>query len=424
MKSITDITRRAWHGAHMHLWLYHRAPVIQRRRVQMVQRRGYARVVFLAMNVPMWKYQRLYQAMLGHPLFRPTIVLSPSVAYVHAQQQADMKALRDYFDARDTTYIDWDPAAPCDIGGELDPDIIFYPQPYEHLLVPQHDCTSHYDRLLCFYPYSFMTGSGSLTYNLHFHNMAWRLYYPNSIIASTAQATAHNHGCNVRVVGHPVADEFAQWHGSDPWCAIADGRPRRRIIWAPHFAFTPQFGQTARSNFLWMAHFMLDLAQRYQEFIQVAFKPHPRLLTELYAHPEWGKQRTDDYYRLWSTMPNTQLELGQYVDLFMTSDAMIHDCASFVIEYLYTHKPVMFVSRNIDQLLVGQTDLSREAFGQLYIGCDEREIIDFVDNVVLGEEDTMAPLREGFVQRRLLPRDGQTVAHSTIADLVNSLGLG
>ena len=169
---------------------------------------------------------------------------------------------------------------------------------------------------------------------------------------------------------------------------------------------------------------MLDLAQRYQEFIQVAFKPHPRLLTELYAHPEWGKQRTDDYYRLWSTMPNTQLELGQYVDLFMTSDAMIHDCASFVIEYLYTHKPVMFVSRNIDQLLVGQTDLSREAFGQLYIGCDEREIIDFVDNVVLGEEDTMAPLREGFVQRRLLPRDGQTVAHSTIADLVNSLGLG
>ena len=137
MKSITDITRRAWHGAHMHLWLYHRAPVIQRRRVQMVQRRGYARVVFLAMNVPMWKYQRLYQAMLGHPLFRPTIVLSPSVAYVHAQQQADMKALRDYFDARGTTYIDWDSAAPCDIGGELDPDIIFYPQPYEHLLVPQ-----------------------------------------------------------------------------------------------------------------------------------------------------------------------------------------------------------------------------------------------------------------------------------------------
>ena len=45
----------------------------------------------------------------------------------------------------------------------------------------------------------------------------------------------------------------------------------------------------------------------------------------------------------WESLSNAQLETGKYVDLFMTSDAMIHDCGSFTIEYHYTLKPVMYL---------------------------------------------------------------------------------
>lgn len=404
-------------------WRYPRAMRLQQKRVELVQLRQKARVAFFAMNVPMWKYQRLYDEMVKDSRFDAKIFLSPSIAYVAEQQERDLADMRHFFGKRGVDYVDYDRQRPCDIKEKFDPDIIFYPQPYEHLLTPLHDCMHFYDRLICFYPYSFMTGKGNLTYNSHFHNLAWRLYYPNEEIRHEAEVTAWNRGRNVRVVGHPNGEDFALCNGANPWKTIADGRPRKRIIWAPHFSFDDKFGQLPRGNFLWVAHFMIDLAQRYKEFVQIAFKPHPRLLTELYAHPDWGKTKTDEFYRLWDDMENTQLELGNYIDLFMTSDAMIHDSGSFVIEYLYTHKPVMFISRDINHFLTGQTDFSREAFAQLYIGKDEREILDFVDNVVLGGDDPMLSGRTEFYKRHLLPPHGQSVAQNTLNDLTISMGL-
>ena len=426
MASFSKIVQKGCRYIYLHAWQYHAIERVHRRRIEMVRQRGNARVVILAMSVPMWKYQHLYEALQDDSRFEVTIVISPSIDYDLEQQTRDVKALRQYFDSRHMPYVDFDltgATAPFDIRSQIDPDIIFYPQPYENLLVPQHDCLNFYDRLLCYYPYAFMTGRGKFSYDFHFHNLAWRLYYANQEIKHEAEVTAANKGRNVRVVGHPNGDDFALWSGSDPWRVMSDGRPRKRIIWAPHFSFNDKFGQLPRANFLWMAHFMLDLAQRYKEFIQIAFKPHPRLLTELYAHPEWGKAKTDDYYQMWDEMENTQLETGGYVDLFMSSDAMIHDSGSFVIEYFYTHKPVMFVSRDINHFLTGQTDLSREAFAQLYIGKDEREMMDFVDNVVLGGEDPMKSQRMGFYNRHLMPPNGKTVAQNTLDDLVHSLGL-
>lgn len=423
MKKMMQTFKKGLHYIALHAWQYPHAPVIQRRRVELVRQQGHARVVFLAMSVPIWKYQHLYEAMSANERFSVSIVISPSIDYDREQQMRDVMSLRSYFDERQMPYIDFDiDGKPFDIKQKLDPDIIFYPQPYENLLVPEHDCVNFYDRLLCYYPYAFMTGRGKFSYNFHFHNLAWRLYYPNQEILHEAQTTAWNKGRNVRIVGHPNGDDFALWNGNDPWRPMHDGRKRKRIIWAPHFSFSNKFGQLPRGNFLWVAHFMLDLAQRYREFVQIAFKPHPRLLTELYAHPEWGRTRTDDYYRMWDEMENTQLELGSYIDLFMTSDAMIHDSGSFVIEYFYTHKPVMFISRDINYFLTGQTDFSREAFAQLYIGKDEREIMNFVDQVVLGGDDPMLEQRNDFYERHLMPPSGKSVAQNTLDDLVESLG--
>lgn len=59
--------------------------------------------------------------------------------------------------------------------------------------------------------------------------------------------------------------------------------------------------------------------------------------------PYGEKRKTDRYYSEWESLSNAQLETGKYVDLFMTSDAMIHDCGSFTIEYHYTLKPVMYL---------------------------------------------------------------------------------
>lgn len=422
---ITQFVSKAARYAYLHLWQYRTIGRVHARRVAQVSARGKARVVMIAMSVPMWRYEHLYRLLAADSRFDVDVVLSPCINIEPEQQRDDIEHLRRHFTSRNIPFRDFDldTFSGFDFAA-TDPDIIFYPQPYEHLLCPEHDCLAHYDRLLCYYPYNYMTGRGKFFYDFHFHNLAWRLYYSNHTILDEARRTAWNHGRNVRVVGYPTADDFAKTEFPPVWKTIDDGRRRLRLIWAPHFSLTDRFGIPGHGAFLWMAHFMLDIAQRYKEFLQIAFKPHPRLLSELYAHPEWGRQRTDDYYNQWAEMENTQLETGNHVDLFMTSDAMVHDSGSFVIEYFYTHKPVMYVSRDLERFLTGQTHFSREAFKRLYIGTCEREILDFIDNTVLGGDDPRRSERDDFYNTYLRPPvEGKTVAQLTLDDLTQSLGI-
>lgn len=422
MGPLAKIGRYVW----LHGWQYRATERAHRRYVASMQGRRPVRVVFLAMSVSMWRYQHLYDMMSKDNRFETHIVLSPSIDYAAEQQLHDVQQLRQYFDTRGIAYVDCDlDGCPFDIRGRLNPDLLFYPQPYEHLLVAEHDCTSFYDRLICYYPYAFWTSTGKWSYDFHFHNLAWRLYYSTSLHLAEAQKVATNRGRNVRVVGYPNADDYLRGHYADVWkpyrpCTDA---VCKRLVWAPHYSIVEEFGLVPRSNFLWMAPLMLQLAQDNRSTLQIAFKPHPRLLTELYKHPEWGKARTDAYYEKWATLPNTQLETGGFVDLFMTSDAMIHDSGSFAVEYHYSRRPVMFVSRDMDAILATQSDFGKKVYALHYVGATEDDVRNFVTDVVQGGEDPLRPSREEFFAHYLLPPGGKTVAQNTIDDIVKSLHL-
>ena len=414
---------KALRYVYLHGWLYRKIDDKHRQRLAMIQSRGdEVKVVFFAMSVAMWRYQHLFELMLNDPRFKPVIVLSPGVDYSTEQQDADMKGLRKYFDERGVNYIDFQIAGkPFDVKGELDPDLLFYPQPYERLLVPEHDCMAFYDSLICYYPYAFWTSVGKWSYNFHFHNLAWRLYYSTKDHLAQAQKTASNHGRNVRVVGYPNADDFLRGNYEDVWKQTDDGKKRKRLIWAPHYAITPAFGLIARSNFLSMAQGMLDLAKNLADELQIAFKPHPRLLTELYKHSDWGKERTDAYYQQWESGYNTQLASGDFVDLFMTSDAMVHDSGSFAVEYHYTLNPVMFISNDMDALLKTQSEFGKLAYKFHEIGRGMEDVERFIREVVIEGKDRMRSWREWFYTEYLLPPNGKSVAQNTLNDIVSSI---
>lgn len=104
-------------------------------------------------------------------------------------------------------------------------------------------------------------------------------------------------------------------------------------------------------------------------------------------------------------MENTQLEQGYYMDLFKTSDALIHDCASFTVEYLYTKKPTLFMVRD-QQVLSHWNIFGEKCFDMHYHAHDMDEIEHFITRVVIGEQDTMREKREKFFFDYLYPKDG------------------
>ena len=370
-------------------------------------------IVFIATNLSMWKYQNLYEMLKKHPKFDVHILIAPFIDYDNQQQINDYHTLTHYFEENKTPYLSTikDDNSLINLRKEINPDIIFYPQPYRRIVPPPFQYTRYLDKLLCYYPYAFWTSQGEWSYNQGFHNVAWKLFYSTELHRKDAIHYSMNKGKNVEVVGYPNADNFLIGTYKKRW--KKQNTSKKRIIWAPHYTIFSG-GYLYQSNFLQIAEFMIKLAQRYSDKIQFAFKPHPRLYTELCKHYDWGKEKTEAYYLQWESMENTQLESGEYVDLFMTSDAMIHDSGSFTVEYHYSKNPVMFITNNYEKHLEGKSDFGKLAMEQHYIGKNKEDIIHFIENVVLEGNDPMQLNREDFFNKYLLPPNGKTVAQNTM----------
>ena len=385
-----------------------------------LRRKEKINVVFFAVSLPMWRHQHLYECLRKHPKFNPTIVILPSCTYTDEQQRLDIQILREYFDARGISYvlgINEDKTI-YDVKKNMLPDILFYPQPYSGYYIEELSYNKFYDRLLCYTPYAFWTSKEQWSYAQMLHKMSWKLFYSTELHRADAIAYSPVKDRNVEIVGYPNADDFLNSNYSDIW--KKQETKKKRIIWASHFTISSG-GYLKQSNFLWMADLMLGLARKYSDKIQFVFKPHPRLYTELCKYPEWGEDKAKEYYNLWDTMDNTQVETGEFVDLFMTSDAMIHDCGSFSVEYHYSENPVMYVARNFEDQVEDKNDFGKIAMNLHYVGKDKQDIIDFIENVVLNGNDSMKPQRQQFKQDYLLPPNGKTVAENTVDVLLREL---
>lgn len=393
-------------------------PLYQKGVVFRLRHKERINVVFIAFSLPMWRYQNLYSLMSKHPRFNVLVVILPAISFTKEQRQDNYKELKDYFTSQNMTFLLGISDEGClDIKKELKPDILFYPQPYIEMFSESFRYDKFRYSLLCYYPYAFWTATGDWSYNLPLHNYAWKLFYSTELHRNEAQSIAFNKGQNVEVVGYPNADNFINQPFKDVW--KKQERRKKRIIWAPHFTICDG-GYMEQSNFLWMATFMLEIANQYSDRIQFVFKPHPRLFSELEKNKEWGKEKAQLYYEAWETKSNTQIETGEYVDLFMTSDAMIHDCGSFSVEYHYSGKPVMFVSKDFEKLIVEKGKFGQLAMRQHYVGNTKQDIIDFIENVVLKGDDPMKKGREQFMKDYLLPPNGKTVAQNTMDVLLKA----
>lgn len=383
--------------------------------VHRLKQRDKINVVFMAMSVSMWRYQYLYDELRKNSRFNVSIIILPCITYAKEQQDNDVQDLICYFKERGCEYI---LGENVDIKAKVKPDILFYPQPYDGLFNKEHNFTNFKNCLLCYYPYAFWSSTGSWSFNLPFHNFAWKLFYSTTLHLTEAKKYALNKARNVEIVGYPNGDRFLLEEHTDVW--KKQECKKKRIIWAPHFTIFSG-GFLEQSNFLLIAYFMLECSKKFSDRVQFVFKPHPRLFTELCKHEEWGKEKAQEYYNEWSSGANTQLQTGDFIDLFMTSDAMIHDCSSFSVEYHYTRNPVMYIANNFEEQLSKKPEFGQLALLQHYVGKTHEDIISFIEDVVIGENDPMKSGREGFYTKYLIPPYGKTVAENTVNILLKEL---
>ena len=388
--------------------------------IQRLRRQNRATVAFIVSSLSQWRSQSLFDLLNEDPRFTVRIIIYPYPSFGEEQVRSSAEVLRDYCQNRNIPFVDLATSQTPgkDLRETLNPDIIFYPQPYNFLYDNDLDAVHFEDKLIGYIPYAVHTYREPKMYHNFLSNMAWRMFFMCEDNVADARKVLYNGARNIRIVGESVSDSFSRPLTNNPW--KPQKKQKKKIIWAPHFTIA-EGTWIHRDSFSWLSSLMLELAQEYQDRVQFAFKPHPRLYTELQKHPDWGTARAKAYYNRWAEGENTQLETGSYIDLFKASDAMIHDCGSFSVEYLFTRKPVLFTTQDLAAVTKNQNDIGREAVFSHYQGATKEDICSFVEDVVLGGSDPMKAQREAYYDKYLRPPGGRSVAENIYREILTGL---
>lgn len=358
-----------------------------------IQRKDRIKVLFILAELGAWKTERLYCKMKEHPRFDPVLGVTSSL-----EVPGSKAVLVNYLQKKDYDFVDLDENG--NSINRINPDIKFYYKPYEESFPEPHRFLKHLKSLTCHIHYAFNQGSEIWAYYHLVTKYSWFNFVENSSVLKTRQKIKGLYNGNVVVTGFPMQDDLNEDARSypDPW--IKDGLNRKRIIYAPHHSLPgTNKGGVQYSTFLDYGEFILELARKYKNEIQWSFKPHPTLYPKLLKI--WGKQKTDEYYDAWKDVSFSQLELGEYKGLFKHSDAMIHDCSSFIVEYHYAHKPVLYLLRD-DKHCDEQNEFGVAAFNAHYKAYEKSQIENFL-KMVLAEDDPMKNVRNEFFKEYLTP---------------------
>lgn len=372
-------------------------------RVCKIRKKGKIRVLFVLTEVGPWKTKLLYEAMLDNPRFTPVLGITESTEIPYAKQQ-----LQSFLEKYKFEYVDLDEG----ISENLSADIIFYQKPYDSCYKRNIYYKHHLCSLFCYVYYSFHTSNLPWGVNQNLFNFVWQQYFENKLVASPLRLSLMNDkGKQAVVTGLPIQDQLMipKEKFVDPW--KKQDYPKKRIIYAPHHTIgNEHLSGLALSSFMENGEIMLELMHKYKDKVQWAFKPHPLLYSKLIKI--WGQEKTDRYYDEWKKAENSQYENGEYDALFKYSDAMIHDCSSFTIEYHYTKNPVMYLIRQ-QGLESSYNEFGQKAFDLHYKGHTKEDIEQFIQNVIDGI-DPMKEEREKFYNEHLIPPYGKTACQNII----------
>jgi len=226
---------------------------------------------------------------------------------------------------------------------------------------------------------------------------AWRYFVSNE--ATRAMSVAQNPllAANIAAVGYTKMDRLEAVKAS----VAAEAGRRKKVLVCPHHTIDADAEGLRLSTFLANADLFLRLPKMFPE-IDFVFRPHPLLFPRLATAKWWGEARTAAYRAALEAEPNVEFQQGgDYFRSFAESDALVHDCGSFLAEYFYTGKPQCYLlesDRTVEEQFL---PFSRRLLEHAYRAYAEAEIVDFLRRVVLAGDDPMREGRAAFARQEV-----------------------
>lgn len=189
----------------------------------------------------------------------------------------------------------------------------------------------------------------------------------------------------------------------------------KRILICPHHSIERDTDGLRLSTFLTFADFFLRLPGLYPE-VKFVFRPHPLLFPRLRTGKWWGEERTCEYVRKLESYQNVEFQRGgDYFHTFADSDALIHDCGSFLAEYFYTGKPQCYLLSDVATPCREFLPFGRNLLDATYRASSENDILEFIDGVVIKGVDPLAARRGELARNSVCVNYPDAAAHVVAA---------
>ena len=198
----------------------------------------------------------------------------------------------------------------------------------------------------------------------------WKMFLDTKYTYNSYAANSICKGKNAVALGYPKMDALSRYK--------CENKNRKQILIAPHHSVNSP--KVPLSNFLSYYDLILELPELYPS-IDFVFRPHPLLFSTLINAKLWTKEQVDTYLNDLSRKGIIYSHGGDYFDVFANSDAIIHDCASYITEWLFTGKPGCFVVKD-DSIFNTFTELGKESVKYYKFAYSREDIIDFINNVI------------------------------------------
>lgn len=369
--------------------LFKRMQVKHAELLQQLKGKKKIKVVFLAIHKSVWKVDPVFQKMLKDPFFEPEILVCPYTPYGEERMLEDLKQTYSYFIDKgypvrkslkeDGLWYTLD---------EIKPDIVFFTNPHD-LTRKEYYEDAYLNYLSCYCGYGMPISKYSNyqgQFNQYFHNAVWKIFVQTQEMVVNYEKHSSRNGLNIHLVGDNIVEQLSQKDlaTQSQW---KDNSQRKKIIYAPHHTIMDD-EQLSLGTFIEHGEYIRELASKTKEQLYWSFKPHPILKSKLYLHPKWGKEKTDEYYNFWEISDFSQLDEGEYLDLFIHSDALILDSSSFLGEYLFTQKPMLYLLKdNVENFM---SEFGLLCLKACYQAKSSIDIDGFLKDIILSND----PLKE------------------------------
>lgn len=300
------------------------------------------RVLFVLQYAAIWTSLRsVFQSLKVSDCVDVKVIKS---AFIHASgnddnmAQLDLLCHHENIDAE--TNVD-------SVLSEFQPHVVFMQNPYDSTRVQalQSNRLVSLGIKVAYVPYGIEMGGGleniQYQFNADVQQLAWRIFVRSSRNKAMYAKYCEVGDSHVVVTGHPKFDSRVNidtYEINTQLQAKISGRPV--VLWTPHFSVgLPASWSTYR---IYSQIIMQQTLARQDVFFII--RPHPLFFKEMIRQCVWDVNDEVAFRMLCDQQGNLWLdEAADYTESFAASSAIMTDAGSFLLEYLPTKKPILYL---------------------------------------------------------------------------------